>query len=72
MNSRQLAYYRDVLDRISHADARLFRKELRKAFRRLLPEEREALKAWYRTQCVCRVPAVRPARAASIQHDQLK
>lgn len=50
-----LSYYQEVLDKISTADARTFRKEMRKAFKRLLPEEREQLKAWFRSACVCRV-----------------
>lgn len=50
-----LSYYQEVLDKISMADARIFRKEMRKAFNRLLPEEREQLKAWFRSACVCRV-----------------
>ncbi|MBK8227130.1 MAG: hypothetical protein IPK70_08125 [Flavobacteriales bacterium] len=49
-----VSYYQEVLDKISHADHRTFRKELRKAFKRLLPEEREELKRWFRTACVCR------------------
>ena len=32
-NKDLLTYYREVLDKISTADARTFRKELRKAFR---------------------------------------
>ncbi len=51
-----LSYYQEVLDKISSADARTFRKEMRKAFKRLLPEEREQLKVWFRSACVCRVP----------------
>lgn len=54
-NKDLLTYYREVLDKISMADARTFRKELRKAFRALLPEERSALKEWYRSSCACRV-----------------
>ena len=57
-----LAYYQEVLDKISSADARTFRKELRKAFRALLPEERKALKEWYRSSCACRVESVLPMR----------
>jgi hypothetical protein len=49
-----VTYYQEVLDKISHADRATFRKELRKAFKRLLPEEREELKRWFRTACVCR------------------
>ncbi len=52
-----LSYYQDVLDRISHADRATFRKELRKAFRQLLPEQRDELKRWFRTACLCRPAA---------------
>ncbi|MBX2980676.1 MAG: hypothetical protein KF905_15420 [Flavobacteriales bacterium] len=55
MTEKMLAYYQDVLERISTADPAVFRKELRKAFNRLLPEQREELKAWFRTNCACRV-----------------
>lgn len=48
-------YYKVVLDKISFADRATFRKELRKAFRRLMPEERRELKQWFRTACVCKV-----------------
>jgi len=48
-------YYQEVLSKISYADRTVFRKELRKAFRQLLPEERTELKRWFRTQCVCRM-----------------
>jgi hypothetical protein len=61
-NKDLLTYYREVLDKISTADARTFRKELRKAFRALLPEERKALKEWYRSSCACRVESVLPMR----------
>ncbi|MBL0126349.1 MAG: hypothetical protein IPP83_02595 [Flavobacteriales bacterium] len=54
MNHVPVSYYQQVLDKISHADARTFRKELRKAFRRLLPEQREELKRWFRSACICR------------------
>ena len=50
-----LEYYKDVLEKISFADRAVFRKELRKAFNRLLPEERTELKRWFRTHCVCRI-----------------
>lgn len=50
-----IEYYKEVLEKISHADQAIFRKEMRKAFRRLLPEEREDLKQWFRAQCVCKV-----------------
>lgn len=62
MRSVPVTYYQEVLDKISHADARTFRKELRKAFRRLLPEQREELKRWFRSACICRPPAVVAAR----------
>lgn len=50
-----LNYHKAILDKISHADVRTFRKELRKAFKRLLPHEREVLKGWFRSACLCRV-----------------
>jgi hypothetical protein len=50
-----LNYHKAILDKISHADVPTFRKELRKAFRRLLPHEREVLKDWFRSSCLCRV-----------------
>lgn len=56
MRTIPVSYYQEVLDKISHADAKVFRKELRKAFKRLLPEEREELKAWFRNACLCKVP----------------
>lgn len=49
-----LQYQKEVLERISHADRATFRKELRKAFRSLDKEGREALKQWFRTHCLCR------------------
>lgn len=57
MNSKTdlLSYHKEILDKISRADVPTFRKELRKAFRRLVPEDRKALKEWYRNSCVCRV-----------------
>lgn len=55
MKTNMLEYYQQVLDKISLADARVFRKELRKAFKRLLPEQRAELKAWFRNTCVCKV-----------------
>ncbi|MFT3885222.1 MAG: hypothetical protein QM724_07270 [Flavobacteriales bacterium] len=54
-----LEYYTELLGAISFADRTVFRKELRKAFRRLLPQEREELKRWFRQSCVCAVPATR-------------
>lgn len=50
-----LDYYKELLDKISFADQSVFRKELRKAFKRLVPEEREELKQWFRSTCLCRV-----------------
>lgn len=55
MKTNMLEYYQQVLDKISLADARVFRKELRKAFKRLLPEQRAELKAWFRNTCVCKM-----------------
>lgn len=49
-----MEYHQEILDRISFADRALFRKELRKAFRNLLPADREELKRWFRHSCVCR------------------
>ena len=55
-NSKPLVdYYQEVLDKISFADRITFRKELRKAFKRLLPEERQELKRWFRSACVCKM-----------------
>lgn len=47
-------YYQEILSKISYADRTVFRKELRKAFRKLLPEERQTLKNWFRSACVCK------------------
>lgn len=55
-----IEYYKEVLEKISHADRAVFRKEMRKAFRRLLPEEREDLKQWFRSTCVCKVDQAAP------------
>jgi hypothetical protein len=57
MNKKKalVSYYKEVLDKISFADRATFRKELRKAFRRLLPHERQELKEWFRTSCVCKL-----------------
>ncbi len=52
--TKALNYYKEVLGRISFADRAVFRKELRKAFKRLVPKEREELKQWFRTSCLCR------------------
>lgn len=49
-----IEYYQEILSKISYADQAVFRKELRKAFRRLVPAERETLKEWFRTACVCK------------------
>lgn len=56
-------YYKHILDRISFADRRTFRKELRKAFRQLGPEDRNELKHWFRSHCLCRVPMHQPERS---------
>lgn len=48
-------FYQELLHTLSYVDKRIFRKELRKAFRRLMPEERAQLKTWFRSACVCRV-----------------
>ena len=50
-----LEYYEEILSKISHADRAVFRKELRKAFRKLEPTERGQLKKWFRASCVCKV-----------------
>jgi hypothetical protein len=49
-----VTYYQEVLEKISRADRATFRKELRKAFKRMMPEERDELKLWFRTSCLCR------------------
>lgn len=68
-----LSYYQEILDKISSADARTFRKEMRKAFKRLLPEERDQLKVWFRSACVCRNHPPQPSPvAARSGHRQLK
>lgn len=54
MKTLPVTYYQEILDKISHADAITFRKELRKAFKRLVPEQREELKRWFRSACLCR------------------
>ena len=46
-------YYKEVLSKISFADRATFRK---KAFRLLGTEEREELKRWFRSMCLCRTP----------------
>lgn len=65
-----LAYYQEVLDKISQADARTFRKEMRKAFKRLLPEERQQLKAWFRSACVCRVAQALEPQVMPVQRNR--
>ena len=57
MAKSAIEYYKELLDKISFADRAVFRKELRKAFRRLVPEEREDLKRWFRSACMCKVQA---------------
>lgn len=54
MGHSLLEYHKQILEKISFADRALFRKELRKAFQKLVPTEREALKRWFRETCVCR------------------
>ncbi len=49
-----IEYYQEILSKISYADQTVFRKELRKAFRNLVPAERETLKEWFRSACVCK------------------
>jgi hypothetical protein len=46
--------YTEVLGKVSLVDPRIFRKELRKAFRQLQPAERDELKKWFRTSCICK------------------
>jgi hypothetical protein len=58
-----LEYYQEVLSKISNADRAVFRKELRKAFRALGPMERERLKQWFRSNCLCRVEPASTNRA---------
>lgn len=50
-----LSYHKEILEKISRADVPTFRKELRKAFKRLVPADRQALKQWFRSSCLCRV-----------------
>jgi hypothetical protein len=59
-----VAYYQEILEKISRADRCTFRKELRKAFKRLLPEQREELKRWFRTACVCRIAPAEQSAAS--------
>lgn len=72
MRKNMLAYYQDVLDRISHADRRVFRKEMRKALRGLDALDRERLKAWFRERCVCRVGTRYSSEALEKGMPQLK
>ncbi len=58
-----IEYYKEVLSKVSYADQAVFRKELRKAFRHLVPAERESLKQWFRSYCVCK------ANAESVRDD---
>jgi len=66
MNSKTdlLTYHKEVLEKISRADVPTFRKELRKAFKRLVPEDRQALKEWFRSSCVCRVESAQQNTSA--------
>jgi hypothetical protein len=72
MKPAPVAYYQEILEKISHADERTFRKELRKAFRRLLPPEREELKQWFRSACLCRPSALQLAEVRKGDEAQLK
>ncbi len=69
-----LSYYQEVLDKISQADAPTFRKEMRKAFKRLMPHERTQLKHWFRSACVCRIQGadLAPIPLRNDRNDQLK
>ncbi|MCL4282213.1 MAG: hypothetical protein KJZ58_08095 [Flavobacteriales bacterium] len=62
MGKPLIDYYQEVLSKISYADKAVFRKEMRKAFRQLLPEERETLKQWFRSACVCKTGTSNEAR----------
>lgn len=62
-----LEYYQEVLSKISFADQTVFRKEMRKAFRRLVPEERQALKQWFRSSCVCKTETKAPQGDAPLR-----
>lgn len=72
MKPASVAYYQEILEKISHADERTFRKELRKAFRRLLPPERDELKRWFRSACLCRPSDLRLADVRPGEQAQLK
>ena len=65
MSKPLIDYYEEVLSKISYADQAVFRKELRKAFRHLVPAERESLKQWFRSYCVCKAPTEDPRDAAA-------
>ena len=43
--SKKLKYYQQILQKVSF-DARLFRKELRKAYKYLTPKECDILRVW--------------------------
>jgi hypothetical protein len=60
-------YYKDILDRISFVDRPTFRKELRKAFKHLAVEDREELKRWFRSSCICRVPLREELRGIPVE-----
>ncbi|MBP7409118.1 MAG: hypothetical protein KA941_10205 [Flavobacteriales bacterium] len=72
MKNVPVTYYQEILEKISHADRRTFRKELRKAFKRLLPTEREELKRWFRNACLCRPELLQVAPVERLRKDQLK
>ncbi len=72
MSNVPVSYYQQILEKISHADERTFRKELRKAFKRLLPAEREELKQWFRSACLCRPVTLQHAPIDRRLDDQLK
>lgn len=61
-----IEYYQEILGKISFADRAVFRKELRKAFKRLMPQEREVLKNWFRNSCVCRVEHTGKEQGAAV------
>ena len=43
--SKKLKYYKEILQKVSF-DVRLFRKELRKAYKYLTPKDRDILREW--------------------------
>ena len=68
-----LSYHTEVLEKISTADARTFRKELRKAFHRLVPTDREKLKQWFRNSAPAALSTTdHDAAGADGRHRQLK